>query len=52
MERHMKVETALATANVSVVMIPVDSNRLQLFQVGGARILGLIFKTKCGWKEI
>lgn len=47
MERYMKVETALATANVSVMMmIPVDSNRLQMFQVGGARFWGLFFQTK------
>ena len=37
----MKVETALATANVSVVMIPVDSNQIAV--VSGGR--GTNFRT-------
>ena len=35
MERHMKVETALATANVSFMIIPVGSN--QIAAVSGGR---------------
>ena len=41
MERHMKVETALATANVSFIIILVDSN--QIAGVSGGR--GTTFRT-------
>ena len=41
MERHMKVETALATANVSFMIIPVGSN--QIAAVSGGR--GTNFRT-------